>query len=46
MSDNVVEIHELTRHFWRKTALANITLSIPRGVVFGLVGENALARLR
>ncbi|MCA9121022.1 MAG: ABC transporter ATP-binding protein [Planctomycetaceae bacterium] len=44
MSDNVVEIHELTRHFWRKTALANITLSIPRGVVFGLVGENGAGK--
>lgn len=44
MSDNVVEIRDLTRRFWRKTALANITLNIPRGIVFGLVGENGAGK--
>ena len=41
---NVVEIRWLTRRFWRKTALADITLEIPRGVVFGLVGENGAGK--
>ena len=41
---NVVEIRDLTRRFWRTTALAEITLNIPRGVVFGLVGENGAGK--
>ena len=41
---NVVEIRGLTRRFWRKTALADLTLEIPRGVVFGLVGENGAGK--
>ncbi len=41
---NVVEIRELTRRFWRKTALDDVTLNIPRGVVFGLVGENGAGK--
>ena len=45
MSENhVVEIRGLTRRFWRKIALADITLNIPRGVVFGLVGENGAGK--
>lgn len=45
MSENkVVEIRGLTRRFWRKIALADITLEIPRGVVFGLVGENGAGK--
>jgi ABC-type multidrug transport system ATPase subunit len=44
MSDNVVEIRGLTRRFWRKTALADITLDIPRGKVFGLVGKNGAGK--
>ncbi|MEX0820265.1 MAG: ABC transporter ATP-binding protein [Pirellulaceae bacterium] len=42
--ENVVEIRELTRRFWRKTALTDITLDIPRGIVFGLVGENGAGK--
>lgn len=42
--NNVVEIRWLTRRFWRKTVLADITLDIPRGVVFGLVGENGAGK--
>lgn len=42
--NNVVEIRDLTRRFWRTTALADITLDIPRGVVFGLVGENGAGK--
>ncbi len=44
MSDNVVEIRGLSRCFWRKTALADVTLDVPRGVVFGLVGENGAGK--
>jgi len=38
------EIQNLSRRFRRKQALDNVTLSIPRGVVFGLVGENGAGK--
>ncbi|MBI2477921.1 MAG: ABC transporter ATP-binding protein [Planctomycetia bacterium] len=44
MSENIVEIRDLTRRFWRKTALTDITLDVPRGIVFGLVGENGAGK--
>lgn len=42
--DNVVEVKDLTRTFQRKTALAGVSLSVPRGKVFGLVGENGAGK--
>lgn len=44
MSDNVIEIRNVTRCFGKKTALEEISLSIPRGHVFGLVGENGAGK--
>jgi ABC-2 type transport system ATP-binding protein len=34
----------LTRHFGKKVALHDVTLEIPRGCVFGLVGENGAGK--
>ena len=42
--DTVVEINDLTRRFRRTTALDNVSLSIPRGGVFCLVGENGAGK--
>jgi len=42
--DWVVEIVGLTRRFGRKPALDGVDLRIPRGCVFGLVGENAAGK--
>ena len=39
-----VVIEGLSRRFRRKLALDQITLEIPRGVVFGLVGENGAGK--
>lgn len=39
-----VEISNLTRHFGEKTALAGVSLSIPTGGVYGLVGENGAGK--
>ncbi len=44
MSDNVIEIRNLTRVFGSITALCDISLQVPRGVVFGLVGENGAGK--
>ena len=44
MNENPVEIRNLTRRFGKKTALENLSLEIPRGTVFGLVGENGAGK--
>src|SRR6476660_260480 len=40
----VIDISQLTRRFDTKTALDGVTLSIPRGAVFGLVGANGAGK--
>jgi ABC-type multidrug transport system ATPase subunit len=40
----VVEIQSLTRAFGDKKALDDVTLTVPRGTVFGLVGENGAGK--
>ena len=40
----VVEIKNLTRRFGAKTALDDVSLTVPAGVVFGLVGENGAGK--
>ena len=39
-----VAIQSVSRRFRRKQALDQVTLEIPRGVVFGLVGENGAGK--
>src|SRR5947209_16150227 len=40
----VVRVEGLTRRFGPKTALDNVSLSVPRGSVFGLVGANGAGK--
>src|SRR5437868_4137934 len=40
----VIEVTELTRRFDSKTALDAVTLSMPRGAVYGLVGANGAGK--
>jgi ABC-2 type transport system ATP-binding protein len=42
--ETIVEINDLTRRFRRTTALDKVSLSIPRGGVFCLVGENGAGK--
>jgi ABC-2 type transport system ATP-binding protein len=44
MSESVVEISELTRRFGDNTALLSVSLSLPRGAVYGLVGANGAGK--
>jgi ABC-2 type transport system ATP-binding protein len=44
VSDSVISVTELTRRFGAKTALASVTLSLPRGAVYGLVGANGAGK--
>lgn len=43
-SGSVIEVSNLTFRFGSKVALDDVTLSIPRGVVYGLVGENGAGK--
>ena len=40
----VVEMLGVTRKFDKKTALADLSLSVPQGVVFGLIGGNGAGK--
>jgi ABC-2 type transport system ATP-binding protein len=42
--ENAIEIHNVTRQFGHKRALDQVSLDVPRGSVFGLVGENGAGK--
>ena len=42
--DPVISVSGLTRHFGATTALAAVSLSLPRGAVYGLVGANGAGK--
>src|SRR4051794_12219730 len=42
--ETVVAVEGLVRRFGAKTALGGVTLRVPRGVVFGLVGANGAGK--
>jgi ABC-2 type transport system ATP-binding protein len=44
VSEPVITISALTRHFGGKTALAAVSLSVARGAVYGLVGANGAGK--
>jgi ABC-2 type transport system ATP-binding protein len=43
-AEPVVTVAALSRRFGSKTALDNVSLAVPRGRVFGLVGENGAGK--
>ena len=44
MPELMVTVTNLTRRFGAKTALNDVSLEVPRGCVFGLVGENGAGK--
>jgi ABC-2 type transport system ATP-binding protein len=42
--DAVIDVARLSRRFGRTIALDDVSLRVPRGVVFGLVGENGAGK--
>lgn len=44
MTDNAINIGSLSRTFGKKQALQDVTFSVPKGSVFGLVGENGAGK--
>ena len=44
MSESVINVSELTRRFGNKMALDSVSVSLPRGAVYGLVGANGAGK--
>ena len=44
VSESVISVSDLTRRFGANTALASVSLSLPRGAVYGLVGANGAGK--
>ena len=44
VSESVITVSELTRRFGATTALASVSLVLPRGAVYGLVGANGAGK--
>jgi ABC-2 type transport system ATP-binding protein len=44
MNGDVIEIRTLSRRFGETAALSEVSLAVPRGVVFGLVGTNGAGK--
>ena len=44
MSESVISVSELTRRFGATTALDSVSVSLPRGAVYGLVGANGAGK--
>jgi ABC-2 type transport system ATP-binding protein len=44
LSESVINVAELTRRFGAKTALDSVSVSMPRGAVYGLVGANGAGK--
>jgi ABC-2 type transport system ATP-binding protein len=44
MRESIIEVSDLTRRFGQRTALASVSLSVPRGAVYGLVGTNGAGK--
>src|SRR6185503_5107713 len=43
-AEPVIAVADLTRHFGARPALSSVTLMIPRGGVYGLVGANGAGK--
>jgi ABC-2 type transport system ATP-binding protein len=44
VTEAIISVSELTRRFGSRAALASVSLSIPRGSVYGLVGANGAGK--
>jgi ABC-2 type transport system ATP-binding protein len=44
MSESVISVSDLTRRFGATTALASVSLALPHGAVYGLVGANGAGK--
>lgn len=42
--DYLIKTHQLTKQFKTTTALNQVSLSIPRGAIYGLIGNNGAGK--
>jgi ABC-2 type transport system ATP-binding protein len=42
--ESVIRLRDVTRRFGREVAFQNVSLEVPPGVVFGLLGENGAGK--
>jgi ABC-2 type transport system ATP-binding protein len=42
--ENVIEVHGLSKTFGGKAAVDNLTLSVPKGAIFALLGDNGAGK--
>jgi ABC-2 type transport system ATP-binding protein len=42
--DSVIDIRDLTKRFGRKTAVDGLSLTVPRGAIFALLGDNGAGK--
>ncbi len=44
LMNNILEIENVVKSFATHTALANVSLSVPQGAIFGLIGQNGAGK--
>lgn len=44
MSDYILETHKLSKHYGKTEVLKEISLSVPKGSIYGLIGENGAGK--
>jgi ABC-2 type transport system ATP-binding protein len=42
--ETVIEVHDLTKHFGGKPVVDRLSLSVPKGAIFALLGENGAGK--
>ncbi|MDE6801430.1 MAG: ATP-binding cassette domain-containing protein, partial [Muribaculaceae bacterium] len=42
--DNILEVCNVSKHYASKTALDDVSLTVPRGSVYGLLGPNGAGK--
>ena len=44
MSENIIECRNVCKNFGEKVALDNVSVSVPKGGIFGLLGPNGAGK--
>ncbi len=44
MTENILKVNEVTKRYANHTALENVTISVPKGSIYGLLGPNGAGK--
>ena len=44
MSENILEVRNVVKNYANHTALSEVSLSVPKGVIYGLLGPNGAGK--